>query len=125
MLGAIRGVLLGERKDRKRRAGTARGPHLFKGKRRGNRSGGVVFRGQRKKFISFIEKLWECRCNRVLDWTLRQIISCKEEEAGGIKVWKPESGGGKDQAGCGTVSKRKGRLRNKQNNDSFASWALS
>lgn len=93
-LGAIRGVLLGEGKG-KGSAGAARGPRLFKGKGRGNHSGDVVFRGWGNKFIPFTERLREGRSNRVLDWAPRQIISCKEEEAGSIEFWRSESGGGR------------------------------
>ena len=86
----------------------------------------VVFKeGWGKKFLSFREKVQESRSNRVVDWTPRQIISCKEEEAGSREVWRLECGGGQGQLGGGTVSKREARLRNTQDNDSFTSGSLS
>ena len=45
----------------------------------------------------------------MLDWTPRQIISCKEEEAGSREVWRLECGGGQGQLGGGTVSEREGQ----------------
>lgn len=100
VLGAIRGVLLGEREDKKR----GPGPHLLlEEKEEGTGAGRLRWGGERSSYLS--EK--RCRKAGATGYLIgHQDKSFQQRKQAAGSVWRLECGGGQGQLGGGTVSER-------------------